>query len=199
MLALQRAAGNAAVAARLQAVAVQRESYDECDATHKEQIQEAHNRAKRLVQITVAKLRVYRGLNPDQPGYAAEFPIRQALLTHFHTTSAAVGRFIADSLVHLLYMCHHVQYECHAGERSGSDYAKTLWCIPFTDISIYQRFFDVSDLDFKAGTLVHEWCHKYLCALDVGYTDDPVREREHRPCPGQRGGLRQPRQELGPG
>jgi hypothetical protein len=140
--------------------AVQRVSYDSCSATDESTVRTAHNLAKSFIRVTRPKLWSYNGTQAD---------VRAALQRHFHTTSVGVARLVADHLTHLLYMCDHVQYECHAEEYNGTTLAWSAWCVPFTDVLIYKRFFDKTDARIQANTLIHEWGHKYLCLLDLGY------------------------------
>lgn len=145
---------------------VQRLSFDECDGSHQSQVQAAHDHAIRLLHATRRKLWAYDGAQPAA--------VQAALQRHFHTTSQAVARLVADNLTHLLYMCNHVQYECHANEYYGSTLAWSAWCVPFTDVLVYKLFFDRTDINERANTLIHEWGHKYLCLLDLGYTHEPA-------------------------
>jgi hypothetical protein len=68
------------------------------------------------------------------------------------------------------------QYECQA-EQDGTTLAWVPWCVPGADIQVYPRFFNKKDgsaraLNDQAGTLLHEWFHKYRCKLDVGYAHE---------------------------
>lgn len=124
----------------------------------------AHNRAKNLVNQTIRKLRAYDGSQAD---------VRDALRQHFHGTSQIVAFAVANHLTSVMLFVDWAQYECHEDETNGSALASTIWCLPFTDISLWKPWF-ILDLDDQANTIAHEWMHKYDCAFDLGYDYEEI-------------------------
>ena len=132
MLRLQRLAGNAAVTSRL--LPLQRISYDRCEVREGD-VRIAHNRAKNLVNNTIRKLRAYDGSQAD---------VRGALSQHFHGTSQIVAFAVANHLTSVMLFVDWAQYECHEDETNGSALASTIWCVPFTDISLWKPWFTLA-------------------------------------------------------
>ena len=156
--ALQRAHGNAAV----RRVLARTITYDECSSDQQTKLREAHDRANEMIKGAITKLEAYDGTDPAE--------VKAALLKHFNSSSTFVARIVRGNLRRLLHemaWSFDPQYECQA-EDSGTTLAWVPWCVPLADIEVYPRFF-TKDVDKRADTLVHEWTHKYLCKLDVGY------------------------------
>jgi len=137
-------------------------TYDECSASQETDLSAAHGRANAMIVNAIAKLDAYDGTDPPE--------VKTALQKHFNSTSGFVASIVKTNLRNLraeMDRSFDPQYECQS-EDSGSTLAWVPWCVPLADIEVYPRFF-TKGLDKQAGTLVHEWFHKYLCKLDVGY------------------------------
>jgi hypothetical protein len=137
-------------------------TYDECSASQQTDVAAAHGRANAMLANAIDKLTAYDGTNPPE--------VKTALQKHFNSSSMFVARIVKTNLVNLrgeMGRSFDPQYECQ-GADSGTTLAWVPWCVPLADIEVYPRFFTKS-LDKRASTLVHEWFHKYLCKLDVGY------------------------------
>jgi hypothetical protein len=137
-------------------------SFDDCDAGQQASITEAHRRGKEMLKEAQDKLDAYDGTSPAE--------VRTGLQHHFNSTSTWVAWVVKDnirSLRGIMALRPDPQYECQA-EASGSTHAWVPWCVPFADIEVYPAWFG-GGVDERASTLIHEWFHKYLCKLDVGY------------------------------
>lgn len=137
-------------------------TYDECSASQQTDISAAHGRANAMLVNAIDKLKAYDGTDPPE--------VKTALQKHFNSSSNFVAGIVKTNLVNLrseMGWSLDPQYECQAAD-SGTTLAWVPWCVPLADIAVYPRFFTKS-LDKQASTLVHEWFHKYLCKLDVGY------------------------------
>jgi len=140
------------------------------------------DRARALAWIgaAVVKLRAYDG---------SQGATRKALETHFHATAPWFAKVIAWHLDKLQAVAPLANYLCrdassgpcapgggltgrlNEGLKSGG-IAWAMWCLPFFRIRICPGYF-TSDSEWRVRALVHEWSHKYLCMLDVGYADQP--------------------------
>src|SRR6266849_5663288 len=166
LIDLQRQAGNAAVAALVQRISptVQRTvTFDDCEALEFG-IAGDHRRAMEMARTTIVKLRAYDGTSPAA--------VAAALQKHFHSKRKIVASMVANGLENLVSDADDVQYECHEQEDQGSTLAEALWCIPFTDVKLFKKYFS-SDDTTKANTLIHELSHRYLCTFDLGYDWEP--------------------------
>lgn len=137
-------------------------TYDSCSSSQETTILAAHNRANALLDNALAKLVAYDGTDPPE--------VHTALRRHFNSTSTFVAGIVATNIRNLkreMRWSFDPQYECQA-EDDGNVLAWVPWCIPLADIEVYPLWFAAS-ADERAGTLVHEWFHKYGCKLDVGY------------------------------
>jgi|GEM_PF-2287551 len=97
------------------------------------------------------------------------------LARHMHTTSRFAAWRLANRALWTATMSYLSGYRCSMSCDPG-DLAVAIWCVPLTDIKICEpAYFNDSDIE-RSTTLIHEWQHKYACALDIGY--------EHETTPG---------------
>jgi hypothetical protein len=135
-----------------------------CSDDQAGQIGAAHERGKLLARNAIAKLVAYDGQSPAE--------VRDALNHHFHTTSTAVARGVANALLHVTREVPGTSYVCKSTPNGASE-AEAIWCVPWTDIRVYPLFYKNTELNYRGSTLLHEWMHRYHCDLDLGYEWEP--------------------------
>ncbi len=167
MLALQRTAGNRAVAQMVARTV----TFDECSSSQESRVLSAHNKANRMLNTALRKTNDYDGTDPAE--------VHTALAKHFNSTSTFVAGLVATNIRNLkseMDWSFDPQYECQS-EQDDSVLAWVPWCIPGADIEVYPLWFTKRDgtqrdLHSQASTFIHEWFHKYGCKLDVGYSHE---------------------------
>src|SRR5262249_22636245 len=133
----------------------------------------SHTRAMDMVTNAVTKLRTYNGTTPAD--------VKSALDKHFHSSGTNLAALIANDLDWLKGESVSPTYECEKPQ-VGTRLGWSMWCVPWTDIEFYPRWFAQPDIDRRARTMIHEWVHRYACNFDLGYE----LQRGHRR---RRGGL----------
>ena len=143
-------------------------SYDECTPNQEQQIGETHARAREMVKNAFTQL-TKRTLDPT---------VRRSLELRFNSANFIVRVLVADAFLDLRKQSRSPQYECQSTQIGGR-LGYTLWCVPFSDIELYPDWFSHPDIDIRAKTLIHEWCHRYMCIFDFSVlTRDPEDIRE---------------------
>ncbi|MCP4341229.1 MAG: DUF4157 domain-containing protein [Desulfobulbaceae bacterium] len=135
-------------------------SFDDCTSSQETLIQDTHERAIEMCGIAITKLGAYNGTAPAD--------VRDALNRHFHATSSAFAGWIRLNLRYLKWASDSPQYECESVQ-IGSRMGWAMWCVPFSDIELYPRWFALADIDRRARWMIHEWVHRYGCNFDLGY------------------------------
>lgn len=121
-------------------------------------------RALAWVRAAVVKLRGYDG---------SQSATERALEKHFKASSPQLAGLLAWHLDRLQAMAPWAGYLCcgrSSWRCSTGASAFALWCLPFFWIRLCPSYFEGRDV-WRPGVLVHEWAHKYLCRLDLGYAE----------------------------
>jgi hypothetical protein len=135
-------------------------TFDDCTPSQESVILATHNRAMAMCTTAIAKLGRYNGTTPAS--------VRTALNRHFHATSSAFAGWVRFNLRFLKWSAASPQYECESVQ-VGSRMGWAMWCVPFSDIELYPRWFALGDIDRRARWMIHEWVHRYGCNFDLGY------------------------------
>jgi hypothetical protein len=143
---------------------VQRDpSFDSCSAAQERRITDTHTRAMEMVNNAFTQL-TKPTLDPV---------VERALRMRFSSTNFIVQINVGGVMADLRREARSPQYECQS-RQIGTRRGWSMWCVPFTDIELYPDWFSDTDIDMRAKTLIHEWCHRYICLADLGYLDqDP--------------------------
>jgi hypothetical protein len=139
-------------------------TYKNCSKERERAIASAHARAERMLEIAADKLSRYDGTDPPE--------VKRALQRNFTTSDWPIALGVRAGIAGLraaMAILRDPQYECRYDD---SRIAGAEWlCLPVGHILLHPQAFGEGG-NKTAMYLLHEWFHKYLCALDFAYQED---------------------------
>lgn len=124
-------------------------------------IENTHLIAMKMLDIALSKLCIYDKKN---------IKVQEVLDKHFHINNKYFVKIVIIPILIFLKnrakFATYKQSKVQIGNRLGFCY----WFLPFTKIKLYPLWFSQNNEKLSAKTIIHEWFHRYLALLDLGYS-----------------------------
>lgn len=123
-------------------------------------LQETHLTAMQMIDNVLFELNKYR----------TNEKLLATLEKHFHTNNENLVKYLLIPI--LMFVKKRAQYPAYYYSRIQIDnrLGFSKWCLPFTKIKLYPLWFSQTNKRIRAKTIIHEWMHRYLALLDLGYS-----------------------------